>query len=157
VEFFIFVGNVGFITMRKIIPITDKWLIERFNDDPVRPHIPHTFRVTENRKAFALVENSNEDNPLAIICTAFTNVIAREEKELTIPGNNAIFYTVWSYDKGAGREIVFAVTDWFKQNMPETKRFVTLSPPTEMARNFHLKNGAIELQHNGETVNYEYV
>jgi hypothetical protein len=67
-----------------------------------------------------------------------------------------MFYTVWSYDKGAGREVVFAVTDWIKQNMPEVDRFVTLSPPTEMARKFHTRNGAVELQHNGETVNFEY-
>jgi len=32
-----------------------------------------------------------------------------------------------------------------------------LSPPTEMARRFHHKNGAVTLRTNEETVNYEYV
>ena len=35
-------------------------------------------------------------------------------------------------------------------------RLVTLSPLTDMARNFHLRNGAIELQVNKETQNFEY-
>ena len=35
-------------------------------------------------------------------------------------------------------------------------RLVTLSPLTEMARNFHLKNGAEEVQVNEETQNFEY-
>jgi hypothetical protein len=33
---------------------------------------------------------------------------------------------------------------------------VTLSPKTEMARRFHLKNGAIIFRENIETINYEY-
>jgi hypothetical protein len=37
------------------------------------------------------------------------------------------------------------------------KRFVTLSPKTEMAKRFHLKNGAIVFRENEETVNYEYI
>lgn len=143
--------------MNIVIPITTDWLTGHFRDDPVRPHIPYAFRVSANRKAFALVDEDDLDTPLAIICTAFTSTIAQTEGELTSPGNNAIFYTVWSYNKGAGREIVFKVTDWIKENMPEVNRFVTLSPPTDMARKFHLKNGAIELRHNGETVNYEYL
>ena len=35
-------------------------------------------------------------------------------------------------------------------------RLVTLSPLTEMARNFHLNNSAVELQVNEETQNFEY-
>jgi hypothetical protein len=33
---------------------------------------------------------------------------------------------------------------------------VTLSPKTDMARKFHLKNGAKIFRENEETVNYEY-
>ena len=40
--------------------------------------------------------------------------------------------------------------------MPHIKRFVTLSPKTEMAKKFHLRNGATELQENETTVNFEY-
>ncbi len=140
--------------MNNLQIINDDWTMGYFSDDPVRPHIPYVFRVTENRKSFALL--NEQGLPRAIICTAFTNDVATTEQELENAGNIAMFYTVWSYDKGAGRDIVFAVTDWIKTNMPDTKRFITLSPPTEMARKFHLKNGAFELQHNGDTVNFEY-
>jgi len=37
------------------------------------------------------------------------------------------------------------------------KRFITLSPQTEMARRFHLRNGAVVLQVNTTSVNYEYL
>lgn len=125
-----------------------------FKDDPVRPHISHSFRISQNRKSYVLLDE--EYNSRAVICAAFTDGVAQTEQDLTKPGNCAMFYTVWSYDKGAGRDIVFAVVDWIKENMPEVERFVTLSPPTEMARRFHLSNGAVELQHNGDTVNFEY-
>ena len=39
---------------------------------------------------------------------------------------------------------------------PELNRLITLSPLTEMARNFHLRNGAVELQVNEKTQNFEY-
>ena len=35
-------------------------------------------------------------------------------------------------------------------------RLLTLSPLTTMARNFHLNNGAIELQVNDTSQNFEY-
>jgi len=35
-------------------------------------------------------------------------------------------------------------------------RLITLSPLTDMARNFHLRNGAIEIQVNESTQNFEY-
>ena len=35
-------------------------------------------------------------------------------------------------------------------------RLITLSPHTEMARNFHLNNGAVELKVNEEIQNFEY-
>lgn len=141
--------------MNSLKQISSDWYTGLFKDDPVRPHIPHSFRITENRKSFVLVDD-DDVTPRAVICTAFTDNVARTEQDLTTAGNTAMFYTVWSYDKGAGRDIVFAVTDWIKRNMPEVDRFVTLSPPTEMARRFHLSNGAVELQHNGDTVNFEY-
>ncbi len=43
-----------------------------------------------------------------------------------------------------------------KENKQSIKRWVTLSPKTEMARVFHHKNGAFTLQENLETINYEY-
>ena len=126
-------------------------------DDPVRPHIPMYFRITENRMMFILL-HPDKYEPRAIVCTALTNDIAKTEEDLTIEGDSVVmFYTVWSYDRGAGREIISSVVDWIKENKPSVKRFVTLSPMTDTAYRFHTRNGAKELQINKNTVNYEYL
>ena len=61
----------------------------------------------------------------------------------------------WSYSRGAGREIINELCDYAWDN--NFKRLITLSPKTEMARKFHLKNGAFVLSENKESDNYEYV
>ena len=71
-------------------------------------------------------------------------------------GNTAIFYTVWSTRKGAGREIIFNIVDYLKEHKPNVKRYVTLSPKTEMAKKFHLRNGAEMIAENETTYNFEY-
>jgi len=46
--------------------------------------------------------------------------------------------------------------DYLKEHNPNIKRYVTLSPKTEMAKNFHLKNGAKWIAENETTNNFEY-
>jgi hypothetical protein len=128
---------------------------ELLADDPVRNHIPFEVRMESNRDNFVLLDE--DENPRAVVCVAYTSDVATTEQELHNAGNRvAMFYTVWSYDRGAGRDIIFAAVEEIKLVQPSIKRFVTLSPPTDMARRFHFKNGAIELQVNSDTVNYEY-
>ena len=43
-----------------------------------------------------------------------------------------------------------------KRKSNHLNRLISLSPPIEMARNFHLNNVAIEIQVNKETQNFEY-
>ena len=62
-----------------------------------------------------------------------------------------IFYTVWSYEKGYGRLILNYLLPMLK-----TKRFVTLSPKTEMAYKFHIRNGAKLISDNKKSYNFEY-
>ena len=108
-------------------------------DDPVRPHISAAWRTRSGREVYGLY---NEEKLRAVICVAYTDEIPTCERDLGWPGTDvAVFYTVWSYDKGAGREIV-KLQSIFKKRTWHVKRFVTLSPLTEMARNFHLRNGA---------------
>jgi len=100
-----------------------------------------------------------KDKILAVICVAYTNKIPKNEFELSaynaFDGSCAIFYTVWSYEKGAGREIIERVSNHLMRR-GWIKRYVTLSPLTEMAEKFHLRNGA-ELIYRGETCqNFEY-
>tara|TARA_A100001388_G_scaffold108654_2_gene79724 strand:+ start:152 stop:595 length:444 start_codon:yes stop_codon:yes gene_type:complete len=125
-------------------------------DDPVRPHISKAERLSDGRQVFVL---ENDGRIVAVICVAYTNAIPKDEFELSaynaFDGTCAIFYTVWSYEKGAGREIIQRVSDHLMKR-GWIKRFVTLSPLTEIAEKFHLRNGA-ELIYRGETCqNFEY-
>ncbi len=67
-----------------------------------------------------------------------------------------MFYTVWSYNRGAGRQIVLDVASYLKRERSVT-RWVTLSPLTEMAERFHLRNGATLLARGAECQNFEYM
>ena len=145
-----------------LIKISSNYWMDLFKDDPVRPNLNPKFRLTENRVNFLLTQDFTK--PCAIICVAFTKDIPKTEKQLEMYSINklsvnydkAIFYTIWSYSKGSGKDILFNTVFWLKKNKPEIKRYITMSPKTEMARNFHLKNGAYELKSNRETINFEY-
>jgi len=69
--------------------------------------------------------------------------------------DTAVFYTVWSYSKGAGREIILEAAKHIKETKGVT-RFVTLSPLTQMAERFHLRNGAVLLNKGELCQNFEY-
>ena len=104
------------------------------------------------------------------MCFGFTNEIPKTVKELDLMtkdahlqsirrdqkvGKIAIAYTVWSKKKV---EVNLLLKKYLKKikKSNHLNRLVTLSPLTDMARNFHLRNGAIELQVNAETQNFEY-
>tara|TARA_B110000503_G_C7120050_1_gene402084 strand:- start:1105 stop:1602 length:498 start_codon:yes stop_codon:yes gene_type:complete len=126
-------------------------------DDTVRAHLSGEFRTTAGRQVFALYDNirtvyDQEPHALAVICVAYTNAAPTNEFELewfssasgagAVPTNTAVFYTVWSYTKGAGQRIVNGVASNIRATRPEIKRWVTLSPLTDMAKSFHTRNGA---------------
>ena len=146
-----------------LVKISSNYWMDLFKDDPVRPNLNPKFRLTENRVNFLLTQDFTK--PCAIVCVAFTKDIPKTEKQLEMYSINklsvnydkAIFYTIWSYSKGSGKDILFNTVFWLKKNKPEIKRYITMSPKTEMARNFHLKNGAYELGSNRETINFEYI
>ena len=71
-------------------------------------------------------------------------------------GKIAIAYTVWSKKKGGGKLIVNEVFKKIKKSN-HLNRLVTLSPLTDMATNFHSRNGAKLLQKNETTQNFEYM
>jgi len=135
--------------------------------DPVRPELDNDFRTSYGRKIYGV---KYKDEIHAVMCFAFTNKIPKTVKELDLLskdaflqsaqrsqkiGKIAIAYTVWSTKKGGGKLIVKEVFKVIKKSN-HLNRLVTLSPLTEMARNFHLRNGAIELQVNETTQNFEY-
>jgi hypothetical protein len=126
-------------------------------DDPVRPSIPHLDRVGENKDIFVL--RSEDDKIKAITCVSYQTTVPTSEAELfekCLEPNVAVFYTIWSYAPGAGRQLIFDAVKHIKENRKEINRFVTLSPQTDMAKKFHIRNGASVFRTNPETVNYEY-
>jgi len=68
-----------------------------------------------------------------------------------------VFYTIWSYKSGKGQQLLIEAVKGIQRDYPSVTRFVTLSPKTEVARRFHLRNGAIVFRENLDTINYEYV
>ncbi len=136
-------------------------------EDPVRPELDNKFRTSFGRKIYGV---KYKKEICAIMCFSFTNEIPKTVEELDLMsrdahlqstlrdqnvGKIAIAYTVWSKKKGGGKLIVKEVFKKIKRSN-HLNRLVTLSPLTEMARNFHLRNGAIELQVNEKTQNFEY-
>jgi hypothetical protein len=142
-------------------------------DDPVRPHISAEWRIMCGREVYALYEDQYaqyapplEEGKRAVICVGYTNTVPITESQLdwmssdswsaedTTP-DTAVFYTVWSYSRGAGREIILEAAKHIKETKGVT-RFVTLSPLTQMAERFHLRNGAVLLKKGDECQNFEY-
>lgn len=143
--------------MLTIITSPSHQLLEFIKDDPVRPDIPTEFRVSNGRKVVALAK---ENKPDAMVCVSFHDFVPESVQDLdkvTEVPTTAVFYTIWSYKAGAGRDLLVQAVEDIKKSHPEVTRFVTLSPKTEMAKRFHLKNGATIFRENLDTVNYEYI
>jgi hypothetical protein len=130
-------------------------LLEYIKDDPVRPELPREFRVGRHKFVSVL----GNETPRAIVCVSLHDFVPASVEDLStspeVP-TTAIFYTIWSYAPGAASELLFQTVDRIRELYPSIERFVTLSPKTEMARKFHLRNGAAVFRENSETVNYEY-
>ena len=138
------------------------------NEDPVRPELSLEFRQAYGRKIFGI--RDDEGDIAAIMCFAFTHEIPKSIEEMDVmskdaamqavhragvQGSIAIAYTVWAKKKGGGKHMVNEVYKMIKESN-HLNRLVTLSPLTDMARKFHLNNGAEEIQVNEETQNFEY-
>jgi hypothetical protein len=125
-------------------------------DDPVRPEIPLTDRVNTNSRMYVL---KNGDKTEAVTCVKFLNVIPEAVEDmagLVESATTAVFYTIWSYAAGAGRTLIQEAQKSIEAEFPGIETYVTLSPKTEMARRFHLKNGAGVYRENSTTINYIY-
>lgn len=135
--------------------ITDP-LTRIVKDDPVRPHIPLEQRVNDAAEILILKAG---DEVLAATCMQWLKDIPEDEADLqNMPHDKdvAVFYTIWSYSPGAGAELLQLAAKWLREEYDNIKAIVTLSPQTEMARRFHLKNGADVYRQNETSVNYRY-
>lgn len=144
-DFFIWVKGAKLVELNNI----------DVSEDPVRPELTLSFRITHGRKIFGLKYNNEIES---IACVALCPEIPYTVREMDymsrIGGKIVIAYTVWSRKKGAGKEIVKKLNKWAIENNYE--RLVTLSPLTPMATHFHISNGAKQVHINDETQNFEY-
>jgi hypothetical protein len=141
--------------LHTITTISDD-LATLIKDDPVRPEIPLSDRVNSNSRIYMLKDG---DETLAVTCVKFLETIPSAVDDLVViigSATTAVFYTIWSYTAGSGRELIVEAQKSIESEFPEIQTYVTLSPKTEMARRFHLKNGARELRENVDTINYIY-
>ncbi len=141
--------------LHHIRELTDP-LVSLIKDDPVRPHIPLEQRVNDAAEILMLKAG---DEVLAATCMQWLKDIPADEQDLIDIDKDkdvAVFYTIWSYSPGAGQKLIKAAADWLLRDFPNVKAIVTLSPQTEMAKRFHLKNGASVRRENPTSVNYQY-
>lgn len=140
--------------MLKIIEDTRDPLLDLICDDPVRPEISKEFRVGPNRFVAVLFDGQ----PQAMVCVNLLDHVPKSTRELgdCESFNTAVFYTIWSYVPGCAGQLLREIVKDIRIRFPTVNKFVTLSPKTDMARRFHLKNGAVILSDNEESVNYEY-
>ena len=134
-------------TKSKLNKVTNQTQVQ-IKDDPVRD-VSYKFRTSQGRCIYTIPNK-------AVVCIANTlkcPITMKELEEYSQPDTKefTIFYTVWSYEKGYGRLILNELLQ-----LLQTKRYVTLSPKTEMAKNFHLRNGAKLLADNKTSYNFEY-
>ena len=148
--------------MELIDAVTD-FSIEK---DIVRPEYDVEFRISEDREVFAWGRSLIPYQVYsALCCVAYCNEIPINMEQLTeysinhspYRGDIAVAYTVWncSDTKGSGRSLILALQKHFSSHA-KVNRLVTLSPLTEMAKKFHLSNGATLLSTNPESYNFEY-
>ena len=134
-------------TKSKLSKVTNQAQV-KIKDDPVRD-VSYRFRTTQGRNIYTI-----QDKAVVCIANTFKLPITMQELEMYSQENAkefTIFYTVWSYEKGYGRTILNELLQ-----ILQTERFVTLSPKTEMAKKFHLRNGAKLLSNNKTSYNFEY-
>ncbi len=141
--------------LHTITTITEE-IVALLKDDPVRPEIPVTDRVNSNSRIYMLKDG---DKTCAVTCVKFLEDIPAAVDDMAKAvesATTAVFYTIWSYTAGAGRELIVEAQKSIKEEFPSIQTYVTLSPKTEMAKRFHLKNGAGIYRENSTTVNYIY-
>ena len=155
--------------------------LEILKEDPVRPHLE---KIGSGKQVFVLDDLSAvicvchckevptseeelelfklEDSPCIGVCKLDENDICLgcgrtmdDIRERFTTGSIPVAYTVWSNKPGAGRTIVNELQALVKESY-SIKRLVTLSPLTEMATKFHIRNGAKLINKSETCQNFEY-
>ena len=151
-------------------------------DDPVRKGLfdDESVRFKGNFRVFADIDKSGFDTVVnAIVCVVITPTVPQSEqtlrfiqevgeqlndewekfeRELLEKSFGLVLcpYSLWSYNKGAGRRLINNLLEAVPVMYPNVQGLITMSPKTDMAMKFHLGNGAEIMGVNPETINYVY-
>lgn len=145
--------------MLYIISKPDDLYVSLLDDDPVRPWISREFRChMPDNCVFVLLNESG--GPRAVLCCSFKSFVPSSVEELLkfeySSVCNAIFYSVWSYNRGGGREIIPLASKWIRENLSHISGFYTYSPKGDRVRDFHYSLGAGLYRENTDSINYVY-
>lgn len=128
--------------------------------DPVRPHLPLHRRLGENGEIWVW---TRDNEPAAIACLRWTSHVPIDESDLFLPiedgkiADIAILYTIWALQTGGAAELLLHLKEMLSHRSDRPcRQIATLSPPTLMARNFHLRNHASIWRINPDSVNYQH-
>ena len=159
-----------------LIECTVEKHLSLIDDDPVRPAL---FEHNEARfhgpfRVFAEVDDASEEVQ-AVVCVVLSAFIVTEEDDLLMLANGDFFmetedgvdvthaeptvacpYSIWSYKKGAGRQLISSLIEFVSVAYPAVGSVVTMSPKSDGALKFHTNNGAEMLSVNEDTINYLY-
>ena len=129
--------------------------------DPVRRHIVPALRLNNGARVFYY---GTPEDCKAAVCIHTSRIIPDSEEQLLTEyhwggankkGNKAIFYTVWSNEKGCGRRVLnTALAQLVLEGNHD--QYVTLSPKSDLVRQFHEKNGAVLIRESLWANNFEY-
>ena len=152
--------------MYELVDVTDDldiWL----NKDPVRPELDSSFKRSAGRFVYALRGHGN-DSFGAFCCLAMCNDIpvstseldrmtdSRESSEYEYGSIVVVPYSLWRYKRSYGYRLIDLLLKKYRKK-PFVRGVVTLSPSTELARNFHIKNGAKVYRSLELNTNYSYL
>jgi hypothetical protein len=102
-------------------------------------------RCRYDRNIFFLLEN---DLPIAVLCVAYTgglpdniDEILDNESAVSNRASHAIFYSVFRTDvateqKNVGAVLIREAAKWIRQNLPQVRNFVTMSPIPNLSAHF---------------------
>ena len=102
-------------------------------------------RCRYDRNIFFLVEN---DKPVAVLCVAYTQGLPNNiddildtDSPVSLVADHAIFYSVFrtnepSNTQNAGAKLIREAAKWIKENVPQVKNYVTMSPIPNLSAHF---------------------
>lgn len=102
-------------------------------------------RCRYDRNIFFKLEN---DQPVAVLCVAYAGALPDDideildnESPVSLKASHAIFYSVFRTDvptqqKNVGAVLIREAATWIRENLPQVRNFVTMSPIPNLSAHF---------------------